>query len=249
MNADVFVYCGVKCGSTTLHNTFRHNGFSTVHCHYNEHFQREVAHTNTITVFDAMRRSAELRPTGHVYIVDSYRDPIERLISTMFEQIHEKIPLYRSMTIPQLIAWFNTNLLFTTQRHPMDEVMQHFDVPSFTTFDFTKRYNLATKGRLVFIKIRFADIQDWGEILTVAFGRPIRLFSKNLTEQKHVYDLYREFKRHYRLPAVYLDEILPQNKTFRIYNTKEEQAAYIRHWTQRIAPRHNGQLKTSTEII
>ena len=232
MNADVFVYCGVKCGSTTLNTTFRKNGYSTVHCHYNEHFQKEIARTNAITSFDAIRSSVQLRPSRPVYIIDAYRDPIERLISTMFERIDQKIPAYRTMTIPQLIAWFNTNLLFTTQRHPIDEVMRHFDVPTFTTFDFTKRYNMARKGRLVFIKVRFADIEDWGDILSDAFGRPIRMFSNNLTEQKDVYALYKEFKRQYRVPRTYLDDVLPQNKMFYIYNTEEEQAAYIRRWTK-----------------
>lgn len=237
MNADVFVYCGVKCGSTTLHTTFQRNGYSTVHCHSNEYFQNEIAKSRRITSFQAIQQSVRLRvPAKFVYIVDAYRNPIERLISTMFERIDQKIPAYRQLSIPQLITWFNRHLLYTQQRHPIDEVMKHFRVPLFEAFDFDKRYNIAYRGSLVFIKLRFADIDDWGSILSDAFQRPIRLFSNNLTERKTIYALYKEFKRQYRLPVKYLRDVLPTHRAFTIYNTPEEQAAYIQYWSERTIP-------------
>ena len=56
------------------------------------------------------------------------------------------------------------------------------------------------------------------------------MHDSNLTENKNVYELYKEFKKMYIVPRTYIKYILMNDKEFKIYNTKEEQYNYIIKW-------------------
>ena len=38
-NLDVLIYCGGKCGSSTLHTTFKNNGYNSYKIHDNSYFK------------------------------------------------------------------------------------------------------------------------------------------------------------------------------------------------------------------
>ena len=38
-NLDIIVYCGGKCGSSTLHTTFKKNGYTSYKIHDNSYFK------------------------------------------------------------------------------------------------------------------------------------------------------------------------------------------------------------------
>ena len=104
------------------------------------------------------------------------------------------------------------------------------NVPLFDSFDFEKRYNIAEYDNIVYIKIRFNDINDWNKILSEIFNREITIYPDNLTENKQVAELYKKFKEQYKVPKDYLVNHLPNDKMFKIYNTDEEQKLYINNW-------------------
>jgi hypothetical protein len=114
--------------------------------------------------------------------------------------------------------------------HSIDELFRHFNISgTFTNFDFDKKYGMYQYENMVFIKLRFCDINNWGKILSDIFGKEITLFSDNLTENKEYYELYKEFKSQYKVPKFFIKEIL-KDEHFNAYNTIEERRQYIKYW-------------------
>ena len=223
---DVFVYCGGKCGSSTLNTTFINNGYESIHLHNNEYYK--TAYKKEDSIFDVIDNSCKNKK---VYIIDSYRTPIEQLISSFFQNIAIHIPSYKNMSLQEIITWFNFNFLNIINYHPQDEVLEHYNIPLFTTFDFQKRYNIIEKDNKVFIKLLFRDIDNWGAILSEIFEKEITMFNNNLTINKDIYNLYVQFKRKYRVPKEFLLK-LKYDKNFKIYNIQEEQDIYIQKWLE-----------------
>ena len=229
---DIFVYCGGKCGSSTLHTTFKHNGFKSYHTHTNYYFQHVLKPNFSKTIFDVIDFNAKTKP---IYIVDSYRTPIERKMSSFFQNITKYVPHYAELTIHELIHYFNTNLLHKIEEyHSIDEVMHHYGLNPFTTFDFEKKYNIIQKDNLIFVKIRFNDIQEWPSILSTIVNSPIVLHNHNLTNTKPIHKLYAQFKDNYCLPEKYLNQLL-KDAQFNIYNSEEEKEKYIHYWKTKLA--------------
>ena len=108
----------------------------------------------------------------------------------------------------------------------MDEIMELNNVPLFNRFDFDNKFNITEKDNMIFIKILFSDIDNWDNILSKIFNKNIIIYPENLTKNKHYLNLYNEFKELYKLPIEYLN-ILKNNTSFKIYNTPEQQKAYI----------------------
>jgi hypothetical protein len=224
-NADIIVYCGGKCGSSTLEATFKKNGYKTIRAHgindWNARFPNGPGIMNIIK--DNSRRKK-------IFIIDAYRTPIERKISSFFQNIEKHVPQYARLSLAELIHIFNTRFLSTIEeQHSIDEVMHKFNVPLFREFDFTNGYVMKEHKNMVFVKILFRDIAKWGQILRSIFGRNIPIYSDNITVNKGINTLYTAFKAAYRLPASYLLS-LDNDKHFHIYNTPDEQQKYIAYW-------------------
>jgi len=226
----VFVYCGGKCGSSTLHTTFINNNYNSLHVHSNEHYQSFCEDYSTI--FEHI--DITCKKHERVYVIDSYRTPIERKISSFFQNISSHLPNYEALTIQELIDWFNNNMIMHLEEyHSINEAFAHYNLPSFTKFDFTRRYNIMQHKNITFIKVLFKDIHNWGAILSQIFQKEITMYNENLTENKEIYNLYKQFKELYKVPQTYLYKALLQDAEFKIYNTEIEQADYIRIWSKR----------------
>jgi hypothetical protein len=222
----VFVYCGGKCGSSTLQKTFVQNKYSSIQIHGNDFYQK--VYNTPSTIFDVINNSSVDIP---VYIIDSYRLPIERKISSFFQNISRHYPNYKSSSVNELIMFFNNNLLYDVEKyHPINEVLSYYKVPLFNSFNFEKGYNEQIVDNKIFIKIRFCDIQNWGSILSTILDTPITLYSDNETQYKDQYELYVQFKSQYKVPKQYLEN-LHNDIEFNIYNTKKEQEEYMNKWT------------------
>jgi hypothetical protein len=226
---NIFVYCGGKCGSTTLNETFKKNNYSSLHVHSNEEYHRTYKTKNTIfNVIDLSCKNFE-----NVYIIDSYRTPIERKISSFFENAWYYLPNYNDLTINQMIDFFNVNLIDTIEEyHSIDEVLKHYNFPLFTEFNFEKKYNITKKDNKIFIKLLFKDIHNWDIILSGIFQKDIIMHNENLTKDKPINDLYEEFKKNYKVPKTYIENILKNDIDFKIYNTEKEQEEYIAKWLE-----------------
>ena len=227
-NYDVFVYCGGKCGSSPLHTTFINNGYKSLHIHDNNYY-RKIYKENNNTIFDLIDNSCKDKK---VYIIDSYRTPIERKISSFFQNITIHLPEYKNMSVEELIIYFNEyHLAILEENHSQDEVLEHYNIPLFTTFDFAKGYNIVEKDNKVFIKLLFRDIKRWGDILSEIMCKEIVIHSNNLTENKDTYGLYSEFKNKYKVPSSYMHHLVENDIHFKIYNTIEEQNTYPTKFT------------------
>ena len=233
---DVLIYCGGKCGSSTLHTTFKNNGYKSYKIHDNSYFKylcdRFKKDTDK-TIFDVI--DFNTKHDKSIYIIDSYRTPIERKISAFFQNINNYINNCNQKTIEEIISIFNENFLYKSEKyHSIDEVMKHYGLPIFTDFDFKNKYNIMKKDNITFIKIRFSEIAEWSDILSTIFEKKIVMYNDNLTSNKPINNLYNEFKEKYKLPEKFLNEHLINDKTFKIYNSIEEQNKYIDYWKNKV---------------
>lgn len=228
---NVIVYSGGKTGGTTLSNTLSLNNFNSLHVHSNYYFQTKVIKNTEISIFDVINYNSKKR---NLIIIDSYRTPIERKISSFFENIIYYLPNYDEYSVEQLINIFNEKYFYGIEEyHPFDELKQHYGYPDFTEFDFNNKYSIIVIDNITFVKIRFSEINIWSSILTKFFNQQIIMHNENLTANKKINNIYDEFKLKYKVPDKYLDEILPNDKNFLIFNSKMEQNEYINKWNSK----------------
>jgi len=230
-NLDILIFCGGKCGSSTLHKTLLNNGFKTTKVHCNFNFMclcNQYNKDKNKTIFDVIDFNKKQKT---IYIIDSYRTPIERKISSFFQNINKHVPDYEKKSIKELIQLFNKNFLIELENYKsIDELFQHYKLPFFKNFDFKNKYNILEKGNIKFVKIRFSDIGSWGNILKNIFNKNITIHNDNLSIQKPTNNVYNEFKSLYKIPKNSLHKILEKDDDFKIYCTIEEQTKYIKYW-------------------
>ena len=86
---------------------------------------------------------------------------------------------------------------------------------------------------MVFIKLRFAEINQWERILSEIFGKKIRVQSSNMSNEKTYSALYSLFKEFYRVPAWAYNRMI-NTREFRIYNSESEKEMYDAKWRNRL---------------
>ena len=230
-NIEVFVYCGGKCGSSSLTVTLRQY-YKTLHVHNDKEFKL-ISKQQKISIFDVIKYNASTEK--QIYIIDSYRTPIERKISSFFHNIKTHLPNYKKYKLRDLIHYFNKKHIYELEEyHSIDDILTHYKLPLFDTFDFEKKYNLLVYKNINFIKIRFNNIDNWSNILSNIFNSPINMKKDNLSENKDYKQLYNNFKKVYYLPQLYYNVTLRNDKNFKIYNTNNEQQKYYKKWKERL---------------
>jgi|SaaInlStandDraft_7_1057024.scaffolds.fasta_scaffold02315_2 hypothetical protein len=224
-NIDVLIMCGGKSGSSTLYVTLKKN-YKCLKIHS---YLDYIEQFNSNKLYESIDESSNNRI---LYIIDSYRTPIERKISSFFENITIHVPNYKSLSIVKLINLFNEKFLYTLEEyHSINEVFRKYDIPLFDTFDFNKHYNITYKGTKIFIKLLYKDIDNWGTILSRIFKKKIIIRNDNISDTKDYFTMYTEFKKKYKIPKKYIDNLLKNDREFTIYNTKDEQEKYIKKWS------------------
>ena len=224
-NFSCLIYCGGKCGSMTLLNTLNKSGEYCLHFHSDGDFIQRYPHvvekTNCRDVLSFIKYQTE----KNVYIIDSYRDPIERKISSFFNNIHVHIGyFYQNVHVDILIYFFNRLVQRDIENyHPLDGILPNFQ------FDFTKKYFLKKEGNLTYVKLRFKDISSWGEILSEIFQKEIKIESSNVSENKEYFALYQKFRKRYKVPFQELKKMM-EDEIFKRYNTEIEQEEYFNKW-------------------
>lgn len=229
---EVYIFCGGKCGGTTLAETCYKNGYKTTHLHSltcKGMFNSNIDLSNKMNIFNIIDESSKYY--DNIYVIDSYRTPIERKISSFFQNISIHLPNYNELKVEELIEFFNTNLLYNLEEyHSINNIMTHYNIKKFDSFDFSNKYNVIKKDNIIFIKILFSDIKNWNIILSQIFGKKIILQEANLTKNKEIKNLYNDFKEKYKVPIKYINNKLVNDEEFKIYNTKEQQEKYITKW-------------------
>lgn len=208
---DIIILCGGKSGSTTLYDTMKYYKYKCIKVHGELDFIKQFNYNGLFKTIDYSSKHKEL------FIIDSYRTPIERSISSFFENIHIYVPDYRYLSIDSLIDIFNERFINNENYNSIDLVMEHYNIPKFKKFDFSKGYIMKKHNNIVFVKLLFKDISNWDIILSKIFCRHIVIFPNNLSDSKEYYDIYKKFKSRYKLPLSYI-KILEKDEDFEIYN-------------------------------
>ena len=218
---DIIIASGGKCGSSTLFKTFKHNGYTTLHTHgkfvdYN---------------INSINELINIQKNNTIYVIDSYRTPIERHISAFFQNIHTYIlKPFNKININMLIYWFNKYYIDCDNYHPLDNFIPIFND---STFNFDKEYikkiiKIQEKN-IIYIKLRFNSINMWDKILSEIFDNPITIVNDNISDNKNYSEIYKLFLNNYMVPIEYLNNI-ESFDTFQRYNSLLEKTNYIKKW-------------------
>lgn len=231
---NVFVYSIGKTGSTTLHETFSRNGFQSLHVHGNWHYQTIILKNSSHTLNDLLDYSVQNQK--RVFIIDAYRNPIERKISSFFHNFRTWLPQNKHLSLSDVRDIFHK----TIEEHikdysPFHDVCEHFQIPVPEAFDFQKEYLRVDFKNITVIKLRFASIDKWSTILSEIFEKPIRMYDANVTSHKQYYGAQKAFLKFYIPTPELLDEI-QKDKYFQYFNTSSEQEAYISKWKSKLKP-------------
>jgi hypothetical protein len=227
-NVAVYICCGGKCGSSTLYNTFK-NYYDSIHVH-------DFFYYDNSSLKNLIEKNKYIY--NKIYIIDSYRTPIERKISSFFQNIDYILPDWEKMSISEIITFYNTymfdvEVLNSEEYHPINDVLQYYKLPPITEFNYDSRYIEICHENIHIIKLRFKDIKYWDCILTNIFNTPIELINENLSENKPYNTTYKKFMEEYRVPETYLYTQLIKDDQFKIYNTEKEQIEYYKFWSSR----------------
>ena len=99
---DIICLVSGKCGSSSLNETFNRNGYKCIKTHSKDCFKKQFKYDGLIDIIKRSSLNKEL------YIIGSYRTPIERKISSFFQNIHKHVPNYKNKSCEELIDIFNT---------------------------------------------------------------------------------------------------------------------------------------------
>ena len=233
-NKLVFVYSAPKVGSTSIVSSLRIFGtdkISVIHIH-DEEMLRILGRVTGVTINEIILYNKHMG--RDVYVIDVYRSPIERKISSYFEKIgsyHFNIndEIVNNYNVNKVINRFNNIFSYIANG---DHFMDKYDITIPATFDHSNKYLLVQENGIKYIKLRLKDSALWGAILTKIFGTNIRSIKDYESSNKPIKDLYSRFKREYRIPKNFLDE-LTKCKYFNYYYSEQEQQEYINEWTRK----------------
>ena len=251
-NIEVFVICGGKCGSTTLETTFKKNGYATIRSHGIEEFGSR--NLTSLTLHQLVEHNIKYNlPT---LIIDSYREPISRKISSFFHNLkkhnynildnnnltnnnltnnnltnnnltnnnltidnltNNNLTNNNSDNVDNLIKIFNERIVMNLEDyHPINRIFDHLKIKHFETFDLDNKYNILKTFNITFVKIRFCDIENWGNILSNIMDKTITIHNDNLTKNYSYYPIYKAFKEKYVAPD-WLIEKVKNDTEYNIY--------------------------------
>jgi len=231
LNKIIFIYSKPKVGSTSLVTSLRifaSHIFNIIHIH-DEEMLKILGNIQNITVNEIILYNKIIGK--EVYVIDIYRTPIERKISTFFEKIET--------------FHFNTNCEELT-KYPIERIIERFnkvfpylgtgdnfldiykiDKPS--EFNYLDKYLYIEENGIKYIKLRLGDSELWGNILTNILNVKIKIIKDYETMNKPVKSIYLQFKNQYKVPSNFIKDI-GECKYFQYYLSEEERNKYIVQW-------------------
>ena len=227
----VFVYSCPKVGSTSIVSSLRMFGLDKIdiiHIH-NEDMMRVLSHINNITINEVILFNKHLG--RNVYVINIYRSPIERKISTFFE----KIGSYHFNASDEIINTYDVNKIIKrfNDIFPYIGLGDHFidkygiNIPA--NFDHNRHHLLVVNNDIVYISLRLKDSDMWGQILSTIFGFKICIVKDYESSNKPIKELYNLFKLNYKIPTNLLDDCM-KCKYFNYYYSDQERQSYYNQW-------------------
>lgn len=225
---DVFVIAGGKCGSSTLKQTFSALKLKTIKSHNPTCFKHQFGYEG---FFDTIVQSSKNKK---LIIIDAYRTPIERKISSFFHNGERKIPNFLSMTTEEQIDLFNNDYLYRIEeQHIINQIYLRLNIPQIVSYDFKREYLYQRYKNIVIVKLHYNDIKNWGKRLTDIFRMPIKIVNDNVSKDKPYYENYKDFLNKYKVPKHYIEHKLVKDIEFKKFQTPEQQNTYITRWLEK----------------
>ncbi len=239
----VFVYTGLKVGSTSLVSSFRifaSKKINVFHFH-NENMLPQKFKDAGVTINDLIHYCATVL-NKTVYVIDVYRTPIEKKISTFFERAavhHFNAPdsVVATYSVNKLIKRFNQVFPYIGTEDYLTECYGDkvkSSIPN--VFPHMKHHLAFDCGMVKYIKLRLMDSLHWGGILSTIFGIHIEVVTDHASNKKTLGNLYAVFKREYKIPEAYLNTVQDLDSQFSYYLSDKERAAYIAKWKTACLP-------------
>ena len=227
----IFVYSAPKVGSTSIVSSLRIFGsdkVSIIHIH-DEEMLKVLAHIQNITVNELILFNKYLGKD--VYVINVYRSPIERKISTFFEKIgayhfNNTDVKVNEYNIVKVINRFNNIFPYIGLG---DHFIDNYNIKYPERFDHINKYLLVRDNDISYITLRLKDSHIWGTILTNIFGFNIHSIKDYESDKKPIKDLYIKFKMSYSIPKNLLDKII-NCKYLNYYYSQEEVTSYYNEW-------------------
>jgi len=230
-NKLIFVYSSPKVGSTSIVSSLRLFGMDKVdiiHIH-DEEMLKVLANITNVTVNEIILFNKFLG--RDVYVINVYRSPIERKISTFFEKIgsyhfNNEDSKVNTYNINKVIERFNNIFPWIGNG---DHFLDIYNINIPENFDFNNKFLLVNSNNVKYITLRLKDSNEWSKILTNIFGFNIRIIKDYESSNKPIKELYNTFKSVYRIPINLLEE-LKNDKYLQYYYSNEEINKYYSEW-------------------
>ena len=239
-NTIIFIYTPPKVGSTSLVSSLRLSGakfLNVVHVHDEKMLSILTGYANkeNITINEIINYNASIGK--NVFVIDVYRNPLERKISEYFEQL---APFHfntsennmNSYKIELIIKRFNSVFPFIGKD---DYFFDKYNIDIPREFDFVNKYLLINKDNVKYLKLRLCDSNEWDRILSKVLNMDIVVIKDYQTENKAIGDLYKRFKETYHIPCNLL-ETIKSCKYFNYYNSDSERNVYLEKWNNKSQP-------------
>jgi len=233
-NRIVFIYSAPKVGSTSLVSSLRIFGIDKldiIHIH-DEMMLNTLANITNISVNEIIQYNKYLGKD--VYVINIFRNPIERKISTFFE----KIGSYHFNNSDSNVNNYDVNKVINRFNNVFEHIGNgdHFidtykiNIPN--SFDFVNKYLLVEEQGIKYISLRLKDSDCWQNILTNIFGFHIHIIKDYESSDKPIKDLYARFKNNYRVPSNFLIDIT-NNIYMKYYFSIDEIRDYYNYWSNK----------------
>ena len=225
---DVFVIAGGKCGSSTLKKTFLNLNMNTIKSHNPNCFKKQFGYDG---FFNTIIKSSKKKK---LLLIDAYRTPIERKISSFFHNGEKKIPGFLNLSVDEQIILFNKTYLYEIEnQHIIYDIYKRLNIPDKKKYNLNHNYFVQKYNNLIIIKLFYNDIKNWGERLSYLLRINITLVSDNVSSQKKYYNKYKEFLKKYTVPKEYLTTELQKDIEFNNFLSQKQQKDYINMWLKK----------------
>jgi hypothetical protein len=230
-NTIIFVYSPPKVGSTSIVSSLRIyclDIFDVIHIH-DEEMLRVLGSINDVSINEIILYNKFIGK--NVYVIDIYRSPIERKISTFFEKIgsihfNNSEQNVNNYEVNKIINRFNKIFPYLAIG---DHFMDRYNIDLPDQFNFNDKYLLIESNGIKYIKLRLKDSHMWGTILSQIINRHICVVNDYQSTSKPIRDLYYKFKNTYKIPINLLDDLM-NCKYLNYYYSPEEKTQYYNEW-------------------
>jgi hypothetical protein len=230
-NKLIFVYSAPKVGSTSIVSSLRIFAlkmYDIIHIH-DEEMLRVLGNINGITINEIILYNKYLGK--EVFVIDIYRSPIERKISTFFE----KIGSYHFNNYDNIVN--NYNVIRVINRFNKifphiglgDHFIDKYNICVPKQFDYLNKYLLVNENDINYIKLRLKDAHCWGPILSKIFNIRICIVKDYESSNKPIKNLYNIFKSEYKIPKNLLEDLM-NCKYLTYFYSSEEKMQYYNEW-------------------